>query len=334
MKKLLVLAVLFVAVMAAVPHTVAASVLELPHTAEEVLLRRQSAEKLQEGCGEIPPEYAETAELIEAARRFGKERMQIWPNDMYRCYANDTSRLGYNASWLRETEIAGNRDGLGWFFADRTETPEGVVYTNATMRNLGEWNVQRVPDITAEELQKGISSLEERGFSWYARYSSVWTTYKALRPDLLALSKDHVVEAVLHEGCHDMVEQLGLSDIRNHAGISEAYCSAVGYLGGITFLAERGEEEALQTLQARFAWAMARAGVFNTIYWRLVTAFGPLASDEERAMRRDEVFAALTEEELDFFSGIYPNTAMVSYMHTYTELLPAMVGLLRHIYGL
>ena len=340
MKKSIVLTVIFFTVMVAVvlvaPRAAAGAdvvaVAGLPHTAEEILLRRQSAEKLQERCGEIPPEYAGKAALIERARTFARG-LGVWSDDMYKCYdpAPETSSQIYILTWVRRGVLLGDRGRIGWLSADYDSVLG--LYVNVWGKDFGEWNTFSLPDMSEEEMAEFRSRLVEEGNAWYGRWTSTGTK-KTLQEDILRLPVNKIVEDFFHEGCHDFFSSRGMTEIRNRAELEEPLCTVYGFRAGMMFLAAEGETTERQTLGERYRLSLERATWLDRLWWRLAVAFDAARSDEERIGLQEEILATVSEEDRFKYIGIEAlNTAILSSIRTYTFLLLAMEELWRIITG-
>lgn len=307
---------------------------ELPHTAEEILLRQQSA-KLQQGgeeCAPAPPEYAEKAALIERARAFARQ-LGVWSDDMYKCYDPEpkTSLQIYFLAWYLHTAVAESRSLMGWVSAEFRPAPESL-YINVRRKDVGGWVVSSIPDMNEEGMNELRAQLVRDNYALYGRWL-ITSTKKELREELLRMPANEIVESLLHEGCHDFFASNGMAEIRSLPELEEPLCTVYGFRGGMMFLAAEGQTEERQALEGRYRWSLKRAMLFNRLWWQLAVAFDGSFSEEERVARREEIFGRLTADDLQYLGSVPPNTAIVSSMRTYTMFLLAAEELWRILTG-
>lgn len=319
---LLALLVAAITIVFVLPHTAVGSenVSAFPHSAEEILFRQQSARKLQQGeCTPAPPEYVEKAAFIERARAFARE-LGVWSDDMYKCYdpTPEISLWIYFLNWVDATKVAGSRSSMGWLWANYSFERE--MYVNILRKDIGEWNSVSLPDMSEEEMARLRSRLVEDRNAWNSRWT-LGSVQKDISKDLFALPLNEITENLLHEGCHDFITVRGMTEIHGRADLEEALCTMYGFRAGMAFLVAGGQTAERETLVARYRWSLKRAVLFNSLWWQLAVAFDRGASEEERIRLRDEIFGRLTPDNLQYFSGVAPNTAIVSSMNTYTAFL-------------
>lgn len=284
-------------------------------------------------CAPPPAEYAEQIALLERVREFG-QRIDIWPNEMYRCFTERTGQQRWVLSfhWASKASLAWdrNQNTIGTIFASGTENADGFKFDTVLFRDIGgtAWvNIEAASGL--EDFDAFLKHVLQEGFDTYWRWSRVWSSLTDLDNAFLRQSAAEQTELMLHEGTHDAIMRRGLVNIHNDASLEEAVASIWGIRGTMRFFRENKMGTEYDIVRTKYAWMVERAEFVNGLHERLTVLYnsGDIAGAKD-------LFASAVEEGREYFGyDVTINNASVAYLHTYTALLPYATTVWEERYG-
>lgn len=269
-------------------------------------------------CLPIPPRFSDFEVRLELVRNFmvgyGFE------TEVYTCYQESNIKI-FSLNWAPKNLLTTSRDLMGWAIAEYD--PISNTYQNIQLSNFGSDVIIYINEATNQDLNNFLNYLEESGFEYVSRLEVTWSSKTILTPLFFAQPVEKQVELFIHEGIHNIINNMGLVNLQNKAEIEEAFATVAGYEISIDFFNKQQEYELEENARNNYNWILRLANEVNYIQQQL----------EDDYDNRDRILNNISQSELnEFFSGEVPNAVLIASWSTYYKHIFAMKDLWNVLY--
>jgi len=230
----------------------------------QVLAARQPVDRAL-ASGDLDEAWIPKIELLQDAKRFGTERLELPAQDLY-----ETISLAQpGPTWVVTACAKDSLTPVTWWFP----VVGRVSYKGFAKREQAERQIERLGDV--DVLFYPVSAFSTLG--WFE---------DPIRPSMLRGDDEGIINLVLHEAAHGVLYWKGQTDF------NESFASFVGDTGTVRYLEDRLGPACEPCLQAQTARADAPrfSALIAEVVERLNLLYDEPVSREEKLRRREEVF--------------------------------------------
>lgn len=265
----------------------------------------------------FPAKYREEISLIKEVRRFGIEHLGL-----YECTKQYTSfsptegeaKPLYHLSVTKPLVLPLSSDKL-------SENVETISIIREDLEAKHFWSF-------VDDLQDELKYYKKEGYDTFFRSTTNYNDLgseggSAITPQFISSSKTWLASVVLHEICHDGVEEWIGAGFPSE--LNESYCNVIGMAGAVKFFEQKKGTASAEYKEALRTFERYKEGSskFNYVYEKLRSLYGNQGlSREQKLEQRQALFA----DAAPHFS-VEVNNAVLWESYAYRRYFPLMVRL-------